>query len=81
MKSKLVDPCPFVPRGLSRSLAAFYIGVGTTLFDQLVADGRMPKPKRVGGRVVWDRRAVDEFFDQLPDDASTENDVWARVRV
>jgi excisionase family DNA binding protein len=40
----------YAPRGLSRDEAARYIGVGTTKFDEMVADGRMPRPKRIDGR-------------------------------
>lgn len=46
---------PFVPRGLSREQAAAYVGIGATLFDRAVADGKMPAPLRLYGRVVWDR--------------------------
>lgn len=48
------------PRGLSRVDAAFYIGIGTTFFDQLVEDGRMPKPFRIGSRVLWDCKEIDD---------------------
>ncbi len=47
------------PRGLSRVQAAEYVGVGVTKFDELVGDGRMPRPKRIDGRTVWDRTKLD----------------------
>lgn len=53
-------------RGMNRAEAANYIGLGTTKFDQLVADGRMPAPKQVDGRKIWDRHALDIAFDELP---------------
>lgn len=56
----------YPPRGLSRVEAARYIGVGTTLFDQLVEDGRMPMPKLINSRKVWDRHRLDAAFDDLP---------------
>ncbi len=28
----------------------------------------MPKPKRVGGRVIWDRLLLDEYFAAIPSD-------------
>jgi predicted DNA-binding transcriptional regulator AlpA len=62
-------PPSLAPRGLSRVQAAEYIGVGTTKFDEMVADGRMPKPKRIDGRTVWDRVKVDERFAALEDDS------------
>lgn len=55
-----------LPRGFSREQAADYIGVSTTKFDQLVDDGRMPQPKRIDRRKVWDRLAVDRAFTELP---------------
>ena len=58
----------YPPRGMSREEAARYIGVGTTKFDQMVKDGRMPKPKRVDGRTIWDRIKLDEAFTSLPDE-------------
>lgn len=59
------DPLSYPPRGMSREESARYIGVGTTLFDEMVADGRMPKGKRINGRVVWDRFALDAAFSDL----------------
>ena len=58
-------------RGLSRVQAAEYIGVGVTKFDEMVSDGRMPKPKKIDGRVVWDRVLLDEKFEALEDQSST----------
>jgi predicted DNA-binding transcriptional regulator AlpA len=56
-----------MPRGLSRTEAATYIGVSPSLFDQMVKDGRMPAPKSINARVVWDRYRLDEAFEALPD--------------
>lgn len=62
------DGIAYAPRGLCREEAARYVGVGTTKFDELVAARRMPKPKRIDGRTVWDRVALDAAFTDLPDD-------------
>ena len=67
MSVKLADTLSYPPRGMSREEAARYVGVGTTKFDEMVADRRMPKPKRIDGRVVWDRIALDAAFTDLPD--------------
>ena len=53
-------------RGRSREQAAAYIGVGETKFDQMVADGRMPQPRVIDGRVVWCVYEIDDHFDRLP---------------
>lgn len=59
-------PLPFdCPRGLNRLEAARYVGVSPTTFDKLVADGRMPGPKEVGARRVYDRAQLDSAFDAL----------------
>ena len=60
------------PRGLSRAEAADYVGVSVGLFDAMVADGRMPQPRRVNARVIWDRFEIDRAFDNLaPNDGET----------
>jgi predicted DNA-binding transcriptional regulator AlpA len=69
-------PTSLPPRGLSRVHAAAYIGVSPSLFDEMVRDGRMPKPKRINGRVVWDRLEVDEAFAGLMPDADRDDD-WS----
>jgi predicted DNA-binding transcriptional regulator AlpA len=73
-----VLPTSLPPRGLSRVQAAAYVGVSPTLFDQLVADGRMPRPKRINSRVVWDRIQLDAAFAALPDGEEERTDVWAQ---
>ncbi len=63
-------------RGLSRGEAADYIGVGVSKFDALVADSRMPMPKRIDGRRVWDRRQLDLAFDLLEGGVVAEANPW-----
>lgn len=60
-------------RGLCRVEAAGYIGVSPTTFDKLVADKMMPGPKRVGTRKIWDCRALDLAFGDLPGDDTSTN--------
>jgi predicted DNA-binding transcriptional regulator AlpA len=59
-------PRSLPPRGLSREQAAAYVGISPSLFDTLVKDGRMPVPKRINSRTVWDRLELDEAFTALP---------------
>jgi hypothetical protein len=67
-------------RGLSRVDAAIYIGIGVTKFDELVTSGRMPRPKCIDNRRVWDIFALDRAFDLLPDDQNGQLDrTWEDV--
>jgi hypothetical protein len=67
-------PLSLPPRGLSREVASRYIGISVTKFDQLVHEGRMPPPKRIDGRKLWDRDALDGAFWALPDDSPNGGD-------
>ena len=68
----LHSPAP--RRGLRRPDAAAYIGVGTSKFDQLVAEGRMPKPKHIDGCVIWDVKELDLAFDLATDQPSEDEE-------
>jgi excisionase family DNA binding protein len=59
---------PIPRRGLSREEAAMYVGVSGNKFDEMVSDGRMPRAVRIDGRKIWDVRALDMAFDELPRD-------------
>jgi hypothetical protein len=69
-----VLPPSLPPLGLSRVVAAEYVGVGPTLFDEMVRDGRMPRAKRVNSRVIWDRREIELAFAALPTDGAEASD-------
>jgi predicted DNA-binding transcriptional regulator AlpA len=77
----LPPPTDPAPRAVAGVEAAIYVGVSPTLFDQMVKDGRMPIPKRINGRVVWDLLALDEAFEALPDEhgrkgRNAEHSAW-----
>ena len=61
------------PRGLPRSNAAEYVGCSPRKFDQMIDDGRMPKPKLIDSKKVWDRLELDEAFDALPRNGEEED--------
>jgi len=58
--------------------SAEYIGVGPTKFDEIVADGRIPRPKRIDGRTVWARVKIDEAFVALAEYLAAINE-WHRL--
>jgi excisionase family DNA binding protein len=70
---------PVPRRGLSRTEAALYLGISPSKFDELVADGRMPGPRLIDSRKVWDVHEVDMAFDELPrqDSPSIVGNSWA----
>jgi predicted DNA-binding transcriptional regulator AlpA len=67
-------------QGLLNRRKLAYLGGSPSLFDQLVKDGRMPSPKRINARVVWDRQSLDRAFELLPGDNSSDDD-WLDVAV
>jgi hypothetical protein len=66
--------CP--RRGLSREEASMYIGVSPGKFDQMLSDGRMPAPRRIDGRKIWDIRDLDMAFDALPMEDNHTGGSW-----
>jgi predicted DNA-binding transcriptional regulator AlpA len=69
-------PPSLSPRGLSRTAAAAYVGISASKFDQMVIDGRMPKPKQIDRRSIWDRHQLDEAFDALPEEVTEAENEW-----
>jgi excisionase family DNA binding protein len=61
-------PDTLAPRLISRKAAADYLGISPSKFDQMVQDGRMPRPKKIDGRRAWCVRALNAAVDALPDD-------------
>jgi len=80
MKKEFVTSLP-IRRGLSAAEAAEYIGIGVTLFRSMVEDSRMPRPRMINGRRVWDVEEIDRAFRALPREGSEheEADTWADV--
>ena len=69
---------PIPRRGLSRGDAAMYLGISASKFDEVVRDGRMPRPRVIDCRKVWDVYELDMAFDELPreDGPSTAGSSW-----
>lgn len=80
-----VLPPSLPPVGISREQAAALIGISTTLFDKCVAAGKIPPPRVIFGRLVYDRDEVIEAFRAMPrkheeasvlDAATSEGNPW-----
>ena len=52
-------------RGLDHDEAATYVGVNLSIFDNMVRDGRLPKPVELDGELVWDLVQLDRAMDRL----------------
>jgi excisionase family DNA binding protein len=59
-------PPGIVPFAVSREQAAALLGVSVGFFDRLVKDGRMPQPREVDARVLWDSEEVKAFWRAIP---------------
>jgi predicted DNA-binding transcriptional regulator AlpA len=80
-EEKILSPSrsrPVPRRGLSRVEASIYLGVSPSKFDELVKDGRMPRPRLIDSRKVWDVYELDMAFDELPrqDSSSITGSLW-----
>ena len=65
--------------GLRRPQAARYVGVGVTKFDEMVSDGRMPKPREIGTVKVWSRIELEEAFYDLPPATDGSGNPWEQI--
>ena len=68
--------------GLSEVEAAAAVGISASKFRSLVQDRRMPSPRRLDGRRVYDVDELRVAFKALPHECATyddEVDTWADV--
>ena len=82
MTRQVALPPTLAPRLIGREAAAAYVCVSPTMFDQMVDDGRMPHPKRLGGRrIAWDVRELDVAVDHLPVEVGgvAPDETWSDV--
>ena len=69
-RQKLQDCLAYPPRLLRADRAAAYLGMGERTFLRLVELGKLPKPKRFGRVVAWDRYRLDAYIDDTDDDVA-----------
>ncbi len=77
-----VDIMPILPVvfGLGEVEAAAAIGISASKFRALVDEKRMPSPRRLDGRNIWDVDELRGAFKALPHaDEDKEADSWADV--
>ena len=74
-----------IRRGLDENEAAVYLSLSPSFFRKLVTDGRMPRPRLIGVRRIWDVEELDLAFKAQPREGgdaepifqSEETDSWA----
>lgn len=80
MPRQLALPPNLPPRLIAREASAAYACVSPNTFDDMVRDGRMPKPRMLGSkRLAWDVRELDAAIDVLPRDGEDVSAVGADV--
>jgi len=76
-RANIVPSLPIV-FGLGEIEAAAAIGISASKFRGLVKDGRMPSPRRIDGRTIWDVDELRAAFKALPHDGENEKvNSWA----
>jgi hypothetical protein len=66
--------------GLPELEAAVSVGISPSKFRQMVAAGDMPKPRDVGGKLVYDVDELRGAFKAMPHQGGdVEVDTWADV--
>jgi predicted DNA-binding transcriptional regulator AlpA len=78
---KLADGLCYPPRAMRADRAAAYLSLATSTFLKLVDKKRLPKGKRLGGIVFWDRAELDAFVEHFEGEANetTTDDKWAKI--
>ena len=77
MSTKITSSYP--PYGLRRLEAAKYVGLGVTKFDQLVSDGRMPKPIALDKVKVWRRDELECALAYMADEQQPKDNPWNHI--
>jgi predicted DNA-binding transcriptional regulator AlpA len=75
--TKLADQFAYPPRAMRADRAAAYLSMSKNSFLRLVADGVLPKGKKLGGIVFWDRAALDAFVENFEgEEGSAPSNEW-----
>jgi hypothetical protein len=65
-----------VRRGLDENEAAIYLSLSPSFFRKLVGQGRMPRPRLVGERRIWDVEELDLAFKALPREGGEHKSIF-----
>src|SRR5690349_17228412 len=65
-----------VRRGLTEGEAAVYLSLSPSFFRALVESGKMPRPRVLGARRIWDVDDLDAAFRALPVEGGPVDASW-----
>lgn len=57
--------CQPIPRLFNQKMAASYFSISERNFENWWRSGQLPAPVRIGRRILWDRKILDEWADEL----------------
>ena len=61
------------PRLITKTSAAEYMGMGTSLFTKLVSENKLPQPIRISERrIVWDIQDLDSHIEYMKTEGTKE---------
>jgi len=67
----------YTKRLITKTAAAEYLGMGTSLFARLVSQDRLPQPIRISERrIVWDIQDLDEHIELMKTQAYIETETY-----
>jgi predicted DNA-binding transcriptional regulator AlpA len=59
-------PPGIVPYAVSRETAAELLGISAGTFDKLVKAGKLPEPREVESRILWDSAEIRAAWRAMP---------------
>jgi hypothetical protein len=65
-----------IRRGLDESESAVYLSLSPSFFRKLVTNGRMPRPRLIGERRIWDVEELDLAFKALPREGGEDRPIF-----
>ena len=68
---------PPVPRLFGNDMAAADLGISERMLDHVRLRADFPQPIKLGRRILWDKRSLDDFVDKLTNESSAEQ--WAAI--
>ena len=59
-------PPGIIPFAVSRDTGAALLGISGGTFDKLVRAGKLPEPREVESRILWDAKEIEAAWRAMP---------------